>query len=284
MQEINPPPNTPQLTGQQQWDTGTHHNFYEYYAQESLSESALQRFRAVQDLVIRNIPALEHRDQITVADIGCGAGTLSRMWAQSGYRVFGLDVNEALIQLACERAAATHLDVDYRVGSATALPWPDQSMDICLVPELLEHVEDWQSVVNEAVRVLKPGGVLYLSTTNRLCPVQQEFELPLYSWYPAFLKRRYERLAVTTRPELANYAKFPAVHWFTFFQLQKYLAPLGLTCLDRFDLGRQVAHGGLKGVVFASVCVLPGARFLGHVATSYTVVLAKKKTVTTHAG
>jgi 2-polyprenyl-3-methyl-5-hydroxy-6-metoxy-1,4-benzoquinol methylase len=55
-------------------------------------------------------------------------------------------------------------------------------MDVCLLPELLEHVADWQSCLNEAARVLRPGGLLYLSTTNVLCPRQQEFNLPLYSF------------------------------------------------------------------------------------------------------
>ncbi len=62
---------------------------------------------------------------------------------------------------------------------------------------------------------MRPGGVLYLTTTSCLCPSQMEFRLPLYSWYPGFLKRRYERLAKTTRPELANFAIYPAVHWFS---------------------------------------------------------------------
>ena len=100
-------------------------------------------------------------------------------------------------------------------------------MSVCL-PELLEHVPDWETCLREAARSLDPGGLLYLSTTNVLCPVQSEFNLPLYSWYPGFIKRRYERLAVTTRPAIANYAKYPAVNWFTFYRLRDYLASTGL--------------------------------------------------------
>ena len=76
-------------------------------------------------------------------------------------------------------------------------------MDVCLLPELLEHVADWQSCLKEAPRVLRSGGLLYLSTTNVLRPRQEEFNLPLYSWYPGPLKRYCERLAMTTRPALA---------------------------------------------------------------------------------
>ena len=76
--------------------------------------------------------------------------------------------------------------------------------------------------------MLRPGGVLYLRTTNRLCPIQAEFSLPLYAWHPRSMKRYCERLAVTTRPGIANYARYPAVHWFSYFQLKEYLTQLGL--------------------------------------------------------
>ena len=175
-------------------------------------------------------------ERLEVADIGCGAGTQALLWAELGHSVHGLDVNAPLVDVARKRAAEAGLAARFDVGTATSLPYARASMDVCLLPELLEHVPDWQACVNEAARVLKPGGVLFLSTTNALCPVQDEFNLPLYSWYPDFVKHRYERLAVTTRPEIANYAKYPAVHWFTFYELRNFLRPKGFECLDRFDM------------------------------------------------
>ena len=49
---------------------------------------------------------------------------------------------------------------------------------------------------------------MYISTTSKLCPIQEEFNLPWYSWYPAPLKRYFERRAVTDWPAIANYAKY----------------------------------------------------------------------------
>ena len=87
--------------------------------------------------------------------------------------------------------------------------------------------------VREAARVLKRGGVLYLSTTNVLCPVQEEFELPLYSGTRRPFKRRYQRLALTTRPELVNHARYPAVHWFSYYGLRDHLRGSGSNaCTD----------------------------------------------------
>jgi len=251
--------------------------FYRYYAGESLKAATLERFAATQSAVERAARyfGLEKRSW-QVADVGCGAATQCAMWARAGHRVFGVDINEPLINLGRERAAAAGLQIDLRSGTATALPWPDESMDVVLCPELLEHVAEWEAVVKETVRVVKPGGVLYLSTTNRLCPKQEEFDLPGYSWYPAPLKRHYERLSVTTRPELVSHAKYPAVHWFTYFGLRSHLAKMGVRCLDRFDVAALGDHGFAGKLVLGAVRSIAPLRWAGHVMTPYTMVFAQK--------
>jgi 2-polyprenyl-3-methyl-5-hydroxy-6-metoxy-1,4-benzoquinol methylase len=258
------------------WDHGTHQDFYDYYARESESEATQQRFRGIQAAVLRVAAQTGMAAPFDVADIGCGAGTQCRLWAESGHRVVGVDVNEPLIQLAAKRAAEQGLDIKFDIGTATALPWPDRSMDVCLVPELLEHVADWQSCVNEAARILRPGGLLYLSTTNFLCPKQQEFNLPLYSWYPGMLKRYCERLAVTTHPAIANYAKYPAVNWFSFYGLRDYLKPLGFRCLDRFHLIDTAGKSRFAQSIVSALRGIPPLRFLGHLATPSTYLVGVK--------
>jgi 2-polyprenyl-6-hydroxyphenyl methylase/3-demethylubiquinone-9 3-methyltransferase len=258
------------------WDHESHPDFYEYYAAESQSESTLHRFQAIQATVLRVAEQIGMKGQLDVADVGCGAGTQCRLWAERGHRVNGVDVNEPLIRLGEKRAHEQGLRIKFEVGTATALPWADRTMDVCLVPELLEHVADWRSCLNEAARVLRPGGLLYLSTTNVLCPKQQEFNLPLYSWYPKAIKRYCERLSVTTRPALANYAKYPAVHWFSFYGLRDYLRPLGFRSLDRFDLIDESGKGNLARAVVRLLRGVSLLRFLGHVVTPSTYLVAIK--------
>ena len=258
------------------WDHTSHPEFYEYYASASQSEATAKRFLGIQAALLRVAAQTGMKARLDVADIGCGAGTQACLWAERGHRVFGVDINEPLIRLARSRAEERHLDIKFEVGSATMLPWADASMDICIVPELLEHVADWESCVKEATRVVRPGGLLYLSTTNVLCPRQQEFALPLYSWYPAPLKRYCERLAVTTRPGIANHAKYPAVNWFSFYELRNYLRPLGFRSLDRFDLIDPAGKGRLAGIVLRVLLTVPVLRFLGHVATESTYLVAVK--------
>ncbi len=196
------PENQNGLHSSSEFDHESNPDFFDYYERESTSEETLARFRRTHDKLLglaeRNgIPT----NRLEVLDIGCGAGTQCQLWAEEGHRVRGLDVNGPLIELARERARRAGLSIEFELGTATDLPYADCSMNVCLLPELLEHVVDWQACVDEAVRVLRPDGLLYLSTTNRLCPIQQEFNLPGYSWYPAFIKRKFVHLAVTTRPE-----------------------------------------------------------------------------------
>lgn len=253
-------------------------NFLAYYEQASLSEATVARFRTIRD---KSLALLAARGQDTsclrVADIGCGAGTQSLLWAELGHSVLGLDVSTPLIEVARKRAAERALEIDFEIGTATALPLADGAIDVCLLPELLEHVADWQTCLREAVRVLDSGGLLYLSTTNTLCPVQSEFNLPLYSWYPRFAKRRYERLAVTTRPQLANYATYPAVNWFNFYKLRQFLVPFGFDCLDRFDMiDVDRVRAPLRSFVKTARAIAP-VRFLGHVLTPGVAIFAVRR-------
>jgi len=251
--------------------------FVDYYATQSLTAATTQRISGIKNAVARAASHLGVRKPPwRVADIGCGAGTQCVIWARDGHEVFGLDINASLIELARLRAREAGVKVDARVGSATALPWDTRSMDIVLCPELLEHVPDWRAVLAEACRVLAPSGILFLSTTNQLCPVQQEFDLPFYSWYPRPLKRYFERLAVTTRPELVQHATWPAVHWFTFYGLRTVLARDGLHCFDRFDLAALAHRSAIRHAVLSLIRGVPPLRLFAHVLTPYTILLAQR--------
>lgn len=265
-------------TSPQGVDHGSDPRFVAYYALQSSTDETDTRFRTVRDKLLGLWAEASGRapGRLCVADIGCGAGASSRVWTELGHRVLGLDVNAELIRLARERAAAAGLDAEFEVGTATALPWASSTVDICMLPELLEHVADWQSVLDEATRVLRPGGALYLSTTNVMCPIQQEFTLPGYSWYPAALKRYCVHVALTTHPRIANFATYPAVNWFTYGQVAAFLEARGMTCRDRLAMIDLAALPGWKQALVRGARALAPARWAAHVVTPSLAVFAYK--------
>jgi len=60
-----------------------------------------------------------------ILDIGCGAGTNSLFLARAGFKVTGIDVAEGAVAAARERAEKAGLSVDFRVGDALDLPFPE---------------------------------------------------------------------------------------------------------------------------------------------------------------
>jgi SAM-dependent methyltransferase len=256
------------------WNTGGHLQFVRAQAAHSEAAPARRRHAAIQAALLKVLNGVDR--PLNVADIGCGAGTQAQLWAAQGHQTYGLDINEQLVALARRRAASAGLEIVFDIASASALPWPDQSMDICILPELLERVADWRCCIAECLRVLRPGGALYISTTSALCPRQQEFRLPLYSWLPGPIKRRCVQMALTTHPQLANYATYPALNWFTVYGLRRHLGSAGLRCFDRFDLAAGGGRGWPARLILALVRALAPLRFCAHVATPYTVLLALK--------
>lgn len=258
-------------------DTSTHDEFVSYYSEQSISNEAVDRARRIRELLVS--VRKEHSDEKLpdVLDIGCNAGTYSFAWVGHAASIVGIDISADLIEIAKQRASEGKIDVDFRVGSATNLPLDDSTFDICLSPELLEHVADWEKCLDEYTRVLRIGGTLYLTTTNKLCPKQQEFNLPFYSWYPGRIKRWIEKLAVTSRPELANYATYPAVNWFSYYSLRKELNARGFETMDRFDLMGLSASSNVKKLVTKLIALNSILRWFAHVCTPSTILVATKR-------
>jgi 2-polyprenyl-6-hydroxyphenyl methylase/3-demethylubiquinone-9 3-methyltransferase len=259
------------------WNHANDSRFVRYYEQLSVEPRNLERFASIQKVLLRVLGPEKSAQVLDVADIGCNTGMQCHLWAKSGHRVYGLDISEPLLETARKRADEAGLAITFQLGSATELPWPDESMDVCIAPGLLEHVSDWKKCVQEFARVVRPGGILYLTTTNVLCPWQEEFNLPLYSWYPAPAKRYCERLAVTSHPHLVNYASYPAVHWFSFYGLRNHLKTLGFSCIDRFDL---VDIQEKRAAVRFAVRAIRASRFvrlLAHMTQGGTLLVAVKQ-------
>jgi len=104
---------------------------------------------------------------LSVLDIGCGGGLLSEPMARLGARVTGVDAAARNVGVAARHAEKQGLAIDYRRGTAEALAASGNQFDIVLALEIVEHVADVDLFLKSCGRMVKPGGLLFLSTLNR---------------------------------------------------------------------------------------------------------------------
>ena len=154
----------------------------------------------------------------SVAVIGCGPNPQSvKELIARGYDACGIEPVEGYAARAAEAMGGPGR---IHVGTAESLPLSAESQRVVLLESVLEHVDSPPKALAEAFRVLAPGGVLYVYTTNRLriSPSGEngEFNVPFYNWFPAIVKECFVYKHLHYKPSLANYSLRPAVHWFTF--------------------------------------------------------------------
>lgn len=105
----------------------------------------------------------------SLLEIGCGAGAVLGILGTAflGLNLAGIDLQAKQIDYARRHLHQLGLtEVDLRVGNASDLPWSDDSFDRLYAIWFLEHLHHPQSVLQEAQRVLKPGGTITLTETD----------------------------------------------------------------------------------------------------------------------
>ena len=132
-----------------------------------------------------------------ILDVGCGLGMYVTQFRQFSDDVYGVDIDPDKIARASESLP------NLRVSPAEELPFADDSFDIILLNEVIEHVDDDRQTINEAYRVLAPGGHMVIYAPNRLYPFETHgfffagkyhgpCNLPiLANWVPDFVRNYF---------------------------------------------------------------------------------------------
>jgi 2-polyprenyl-6-hydroxyphenyl methylase/3-demethylubiquinone-9 3-methyltransferase len=114
----------------------------------------------------RNVRSLSCLSGLRLLDIGCGAGLLCEPLSRLGAQVIGIDPSASNIAAAKLHAEKGHLSIDYRCTTVEAMD-PRERFDIVLAMEVVEHVSDIGMFVNRCAAMLKPNGLMVVSTLNR---------------------------------------------------------------------------------------------------------------------
>lgn len=114
----------------------------------------------------RNVRSLNCLGGLRVLDIGCGAGLLCEPLSRLGAQVIGVDPSASNIAVAKLHADKSHLSIDYRCTTVEAID-PRERFDIVLAMEVIEHVVDVGVFLKRCASMLKPNGLMVVSTLNR---------------------------------------------------------------------------------------------------------------------
>jgi len=104
---------------------------------------------------------------LSVLDIGCGGGLVAEPLARLGADVTGIDPASENIEAAKAHAKGAGLDITYRPMTAEALAKEGRGFDAVLLLEVVEHVPDVPLFLKTVSPLVRPGGVMILSTLNR---------------------------------------------------------------------------------------------------------------------
>jgi len=144
----------------------------EYYGREI--EKSHRRFEHISGTPIGMDDSTYH--QFVVADIGCGGGILMEGLQNHSYvkhikrkiKFVGVDISRHSIKEAVIHANEHHhYHIDYKVASAYSLPFRNESIDVIMLSDILDHLDDLPRAMNEVSRVLKDHGKIVFGTITR---------------------------------------------------------------------------------------------------------------------
>lgn len=127
----------------------------------------------------------------TVADVGCGFGAASLAAKGHGAVVVGVDIDAEAVSIARSRAIGIPQAL-FIQGDAEALPLASESIDVAVLLHVLEHVRSPARAIDEAIRVVRPGGYLYVVCPNYLMTFREpHYGVPWIPLLPRVVARVY---------------------------------------------------------------------------------------------
>ncbi len=119
-------------------------------------------WKGLSEMLIKLLPPMR------IADIGAGEGTLSLLLAQRAEHVIGIDNSEKMVEYASDVARRSGAkNIEFVLGDLEEIPLPDASVDLALFSQSLHHALHPQKAVQEAARILRPGGRIVILDLQR---------------------------------------------------------------------------------------------------------------------
>lgn len=132
-----------------------------WYSKITLKD--LKRHRLMAEQMVKKIPA-----NGKVLEIAPGPGYFCIELAKLGnYQISGLDISKSFVEIARRNAAKAGLKIDFRLGNASAMSFPENTFDFTFCQAAFKNFSEPVKAIAEMYRVLRPGGLSVISDLRR---------------------------------------------------------------------------------------------------------------------
>ena len=180
----------------------------------------------------------EKLDDASLLEIGCGRGGFSAWLGENrpAARHVAADFSDVAVEKATAFFKKRGLEqIECRIEDIERMSFSDQEFDIVVSSETIEHVPHPQRAIFECSRVLKPGGILYLTTPNYLGT------MGLYRAYMRVTRRRFTE------------GGQPINHFMLFFRTLLWLKAAGFTVKKSGSVGHYLPFPGREPIRYESL-------------------------------
>ena len=192
----------------------------------------------------------------TILSIGCGLGAEMQPLTKDGFVTVGLDPERGFLKIGKTKESAN----SFICAVGEAIPLCGCSFDVVLLFDVLEHVKNPDTVLEEIGRILKTKGILFVAVPNRFYLFETHgiqiyrknvdnflgIGIPFFSFAPDFLRKRLERARIYTETEILSLLK------------KHDFEPLIIECMmPTLDVRKQTALTKALRNVFSSLGSVP---------------------------
>ncbi len=215
--------------------------------------------------------------------VGCGPKPQTvKILLENKYNVVGVEPISTFVDSAREYLGSESLVLE---GAAENLPVGDHSQHLVILDSVMEHVDSPITSLAEIFRVLVPGGICYILTTNRhqisLTGDNGEFNVRYFNWFPDIVKECFVFHHLHYEPHLSNYAQRPAVHWYTYAELCRLGRYVGFaqfySLIDLLDINDEsISKSKMRRFILNKLKYNPWLRALALTQIGYSIIMYKR--------
>lgn len=175
-----------------------------------------------------------------VLDLGCGEAYTSIYCLKYYPCVIGLDLSIKVLKKAKKKMKSQRVKgLNLINGDALKLPFKDDTFDVVLTYDMYEHIQHQDELLKEIYRVIKHGGILVLTTGNRLFPLDRHTML----WFIDYFPKKIADIYVKLMKRGNSYEVFQPTYWSLKKKIAKYFDILLLDGNSSINLIEKVYLG-----------------------------------------